>query len=326
MACNEIQGGYVKLYRRSLENGWLRNHKMWVFWTYCLLKATHKKRKHLLAGSKQITLSPGQFIFGRKRAAEETGLSEQEVRTCLKNLKKLDNVTVRATNRYSIITICNWSVYQDYENEDQPTEPPADQPTVNQRLTSNQPAPNHRQECKNVKNVKKKNNNVGSENERKVLDNIFSFEKAWKLYPRLSSGRRAGSKKKACEQFEKHIDTSGKRKDFKKSLENYAKENPEYPKHMFRWIKDEDWKNYIEEVRPRKKKAKRGKARWIKAGFVGPCDKRCGGGYYYHRLVYGNNPEPEREVIKCDNCGHCPEVPEGNKKNVESLIGAICNK
>ena len=28
--------GYVRLWRKSLDAGWIRNHKLWAFWTYCL--------------------------------------------------------------------------------------------------------------------------------------------------------------------------------------------------------------------------------------------------------------------------------------------------
>jgi len=132
--------GWVKLYRKSIENGWLKNHNLWVFWTYCLMKATHKNHTDFM-GLTQVKLEPGQFPFGRKKAAEETGLSEQNIRTCVEILKKSKNLTIKSTNKFSIITICNWKIYQVDENNNQP---------------SNQQTTNHIQECKEQKNVKKK--------------------------------------------------------------------------------------------------------------------------------------------------------------------------
>ena len=106
-----MTAGYVKLWRKSLDAGWLRNHKLWVFWSYCLLKATHKQCT-VIVGCQQVQLEPGQFVFGRKKAAEETRLSEREVRTCLNLLQKAENVTSRTTNKFSIISIVKWGDYQ----------------------------------------------------------------------------------------------------------------------------------------------------------------------------------------------------------------------
>jgi len=137
--------GWVKLHRKAIENGWLKNHNMWIFWTYCLLKASHKRHKHLV-GFRQIELAPGQFVFGRKIASIETGLSEQAVRTCLENFKKLGNITSTSTNKYTLVTIVNWGLYQDTNQETN------QQP--NQKVTSNQPAGN--QQVTTNKNVRMK--------------------------------------------------------------------------------------------------------------------------------------------------------------------------
>ncbi len=103
--------GYVRLWRKSLDAGWIRNHKLWAFWTYCLMKASHQEYDAIV-GLQVIRLMPGQFIFGLKRAAEETGLSVREIRTILEFLKKAENLTIKTTNKFSIITIVNWPIYQ----------------------------------------------------------------------------------------------------------------------------------------------------------------------------------------------------------------------
>lgn len=103
--------GYVKLWRKSLDKGWIKNHKLWAFWSWCLLMTTHKEFDAIV-GLQVIHLMPGQFIFGRKKAAEETRLTEREIRTILDFLKKAGNLTVKTTNKFSVITITNWSTYQ----------------------------------------------------------------------------------------------------------------------------------------------------------------------------------------------------------------------
>jgi len=129
--------GYIKIWRRSIDNDWLKNHELWVFWSYCLLKASHKKRI-VKIGFQEINIKPGQFVFGRKRAAEELNMSEWKIRRCIDSLRKSGNLTIKTTNKFSIITIMNWDIYQGekIENRQQNRQQPANNP----------PTTHHRQE------------------------------------------------------------------------------------------------------------------------------------------------------------------------------------
>jgi len=143
--------GYIKTWRKVIESGWLKNHKLWAFWSWCLLKASHKECKTMI-GFQEITLCPGQFIFGRKVASKELNLTEQNVRTCLEKLKTMENLTIKTTNKYSIITIINWDIYQGNGFEDNQQiiqQLTNNSPTTNQQLTTNK-------NDKNDKNKKKK--------------------------------------------------------------------------------------------------------------------------------------------------------------------------
>ena len=139
--------GYVKLWRKIDDSGLLQSPVVLQLFCYILLKASHKKAKMLVNGN-IVELEPGQLIFGRKRAAEDLNQSEQSIRTALETLKKLKIVTSRPTNRYSLITVENWALYQ---GDDQQSNQQDNQP-ANQQSTSNQPAANHKQECKEFKN------------------------------------------------------------------------------------------------------------------------------------------------------------------------------
>ena len=119
--------GYVKLWRKSVDSGWIKNHKLWSFWSYCLLKATHKEFDAIV-GLQIVHLYPGQFVFGLKRTSQETGLTIREIRTILGFLKKAGNLTIKTTNKFSIILIINWPLYQgdNSENDTQNDKPLAD--------------------------------------------------------------------------------------------------------------------------------------------------------------------------------------------------------
>lgn len=134
-----MEQGYIKLWRKSLDSGLVSDHKTWALWSWCLMKATWKPRRVLFNGA-IVELKPGQFIFGRESAARELKLSVQEIRTRIIKLKLLQNLTIQSTNKYSIITITNWDIYQAEGNENNQL--------TNQKSTSNQPATNHKQESK----------------------------------------------------------------------------------------------------------------------------------------------------------------------------------
>lgn len=125
--------GYIRLWRKSLDAGWIRNHKLWAFWSYCLLKASYKEFDAIV-GLQVVHLMPGEFIFGRIKAAKATGLSEQEIRTIVAFLRRCGNLTIRSTNKFSIITIVNWSTYQGDEKENNHQ--------INQPLTNKEPHTN----------------------------------------------------------------------------------------------------------------------------------------------------------------------------------------
>lgn len=108
--------GWVKLWRKSLGNGMLQNHKLWAVWCWCLMQATHKPKCQVV-GRQTVDLMPGQFVFGRKKTAESLALSERSIRTCLEQLQAQECMTIRSTNKYSVATIVNWEFYQ---GQDQP--------------------------------------------------------------------------------------------------------------------------------------------------------------------------------------------------------------
>ena len=130
--------GWVKLHRKFQDWEWADNPNMVCLFVHLLLMANHEEgRWH------GITVKPGQLIAGRKKLAEVTGISEQTIRTCLNTLKSTNELTLKSTNKFSLITIVKWEEYQG--NDDKPTS------KSTSTLTNNQPTTNHKQECKECK-------------------------------------------------------------------------------------------------------------------------------------------------------------------------------
>jgi hypothetical protein len=121
--------GWIKLHRQLIERGWLKNPKLLTFWIYCLLKATHQPVKAKV-GYQEVDLEAGQFIFGLRKASDESFLSVRTIRTCLDFLRKAGNLTIKTTNRFSIISIINWELYQ---GDNSANDTQSDKQTTNKR-------------------------------------------------------------------------------------------------------------------------------------------------------------------------------------------------
>jgi len=126
--------GWIMLHRSLLDNGMLKNHKLFPMWVYLLLRAAHKAHPVNLkvrrgdgTANCKIYLKAGQVITGRKAIAKELGLKEGIVRTLLKQLTKAGSITIEATKNYSIVSITNWEKYQRTEKSVTINEPSTDQ-------------------------------------------------------------------------------------------------------------------------------------------------------------------------------------------------------
>jgi hypothetical protein len=164
-----LDRGYIKLWRKTLDTEILKNKNLWSFWGYCLLRATHRSFVATV-GLQEVHLEPGQFIFGRKRAAFDLSMTEREIRTCVQCLSNMKNVTIKTTNKFSIISIVNWNIYQQTENGN-------DQQNVT-RTTSRRPADDHIQEHKNINtNTRTRKTIVATDTGLRLSTYLFSFIK-----------------------------------------------------------------------------------------------------------------------------------------------------
>jgi hypothetical protein len=143
--------GWIKLHRDIGEWVFKQSPKHMAVWIELLISANHQE-KEFIFNERVIRLKKGQLITGRCVLANKTGLSEQNVRTILKDLEINQQISQVKTNKYSIITITNWELYQDANQQN------------NQQVTSSQPASNQQpttnKKDKKVNKVKKEEKNV----------------------------------------------------------------------------------------------------------------------------------------------------------------------
>ena len=88
------------------------------------------------------TIFPGQLVTSAARMGADLGFTRQQIRTALDKLKSTNEITVEATNRFSVITVVNWDEYQFYSEKqtNKKTKPlTVQQPSNNQQITIKQP-------------------------------------------------------------------------------------------------------------------------------------------------------------------------------------------
>lgn len=139
--------GWIKLYRKTLDNPIITKDSDYLaVWIYLLLNTTHKDYDVLFKG-KRITLKRGQLITGRKSIAEKLKIDENKVQRILKTLENEHQIEQQSSNKNRLITIVSWNKYQqdEQQNEQQLNN---NRTTIEQQVNTN----------KNVKNIKNDKN------------------------------------------------------------------------------------------------------------------------------------------------------------------------
>lgn len=117
--------GWLRLHRKLIESPVFAEPGMLKLWIYCLMKASYKSREILL-GQTIIKLEPGQFVTGRNSLAADYNrdvkpknqVSESTLWRWLLLLENMGNLNIKKTNKYSVVTIDKWEVYQELDHED----------------------------------------------------------------------------------------------------------------------------------------------------------------------------------------------------------------
>lgn len=142
--------GWIKLYRKTLDNPIITKDSDYLaVWIYLLLNTTHKDYDVLFKG-KRITLKRGQLITGRKSIAEKLKIDENKVQRILKTLENEHQIEQQSSNKNRLITIVSWNKYQQDEQQNE-------QQLNNNRTTIEQQV-NTNKNVKNVKNIKNDKN------------------------------------------------------------------------------------------------------------------------------------------------------------------------
>lgn len=153
--------GWIKIYRSMANWGWYTDSPVKDLFLHLLLTANW-----VPGVFRGRDISPGQKVTSVANLAAETGLSVKQVRTALEKLKSTGEITVEATNKFTVITVVNYCKYQCLDLPEGQTK---DNQMANKGQTDgNQTANEGQTKGNNIRNIRRK-----EEKEGKKERNIF---------------------------------------------------------------------------------------------------------------------------------------------------------
>ena len=177
--------GWIKLHRKLLDWQWYDDTTIVRVFLHLLLKANFDTK-----GWHDISIERGQLVTSIKNLAAETHLSAMQIRRALTQLQKTKEITIETTNKYTIITICNYAKYQCFDSGEQQTN---NNQTTNEQQTNN----NQTTTTKEIKNIKKEKN-VGN-----IIADNENFESAENENQNNGTINEKKEKEKSCAKKEK---------------------------------------------------------------------------------------------------------------------------
>lgn len=200
-------GGFIKLYRSMLKWEWYDDINVKVLFLHLLLKANYENKKW-----RGIEIQRGELITSISQLSKETQLTPQQVRTCIKKLKKTGEITSKTTSKFTLIHIEKYSFFQTQEQEYN-KEITNKQQTNNNQITNKQQTNNKQvtttKEYKELKEIQEREE--GKEGEESVYQLIadmynatcVSFPRCTRLSEAREKAIRARLKKYTVEDFKK---------------------------------------------------------------------------------------------------------------------------
>jgi hypothetical protein len=102
---------WVKIHRKLLDRWRYSDGNTSRVFIHLLLTANHKESVFL-----GHTIKIWDSVIGLLSLSERLGMSIRSIRTALKHLKTTNEIAIKTTNKFSVITLLRWAEYQSDEN------------------------------------------------------------------------------------------------------------------------------------------------------------------------------------------------------------------
>jgi hypothetical protein len=206
----------------------------------CLTEASHKEHEQLV-GNQVVKLHPGQFVTGRfdlhkmyhNGLPQQNHVSEITVWRWLQNLEKLEFLNINSNNKFSIVTVINWTFYQTYDQQNE-------QQMINKRSTNEQQMITNNNVLNNGNNGKQKK--PSSRHKKTTYDeNHPYYQMALYLYDKIMNHAVVNKK----DHLVRNSDMNLWADDFRKMIELDNRERLEL-KAVIDWCTSDDfWQTNI---------------------------------------------------------------------------------
>ena len=160
--------GWIKLHRGIFDH-WIASDPDYLcVWLRMLTDANFEDKKHLFNGS-LIEIKRGQIIFGLEAWSAKTGVTIAKLRRLLDMLEKDKMINRQKTNKFSLISILNYTRYQDDDR---------------QNASKSQAEDKQNATPKELKNIRSKEVNTLVDSGESTIDFVsIEFDRFWRNYP-----------------------------------------------------------------------------------------------------------------------------------------------
>lgn len=122
-----MNGNYIKINRSLLEWEWYSDINTTRLFIHLILRANWKD-----GNFRGTTVPRGSLISSFRKLADETCLTEREIRTAISHLKSTGEVTHEGHSKYSVFTVVNYDIYQYTDTQE------VEQETINRHSNDKQ--------------------------------------------------------------------------------------------------------------------------------------------------------------------------------------------
>jgi hypothetical protein len=106
--------GWIKLHRSILNWEWWDDEKSVKLFMWLMIHVNYETKKW-----QGLVLEPGEIVTSLDHLSEATKLTKREIRTRLDNFVKTGEIAKQTTNKFTRITLSNWSKFQGSDEDDE---------------------------------------------------------------------------------------------------------------------------------------------------------------------------------------------------------------
>ena len=103
--------GYIRLHRSLMEWHYSNNPSMLAVWTHLLMLAEYEDCQY-----EGVTVHRGELLVSQQWLAQKVGISEKQLRLCLRKLEEDNEISKKRAGKRTIISILKYADYQSDTN------------------------------------------------------------------------------------------------------------------------------------------------------------------------------------------------------------------